>query len=497
MSAFTYTPAPTLARFMRSQAFIRIVSGPVGSGKTTACIMELLRMAQQQPLSSDGVRHSRFVVVRNTFRQLRDTTIKSVHEFIPPGVAGKWHASSSTFFLKFGDVESEWMFRALDSPEDASNLLSLEVTGGWLNEAREIDSEIFRPLLGRVGRYPAGKSLPPGVSFRAFVIADTNPPNVGSFWHGMMETPPVSELAELLGLPAGSKVVETFRQPSGLSPQAENMENLPKGYYQRMVALADEKGEEWLKVHVHGEYGADQHHLPVYPEFRRQMHVATSHLTAITARPLVLSFDWGRTPACVAMQIDANSRYNILAEWFVEGTSVDAFLDYLMPQLRGRFPDHLPSNYVCIGDPAGRQRAQAQDITCFEIARNHGLLVRDGPQAPETRIGSVRRLLTRLLPDGSPALRIDPSCRILIAGFEGDYRFKRVRTTDDITATPDKNKASHLHDALQYGVAYHEAPTMRGGKARDSSTQPRQPRQPGGPSHAVVTDWGSSALWRP
>jgi hypothetical protein len=38
-----YTAPPTLARFMKSNAFGRIAAGPVGSGKTTACIVELLR----------------------------------------------------------------------------------------------------------------------------------------------------------------------------------------------------------------------------------------------------------------------------------------------------------------------------------------------------------------------------------------------------------------------------------------------------------------------
>jgi hypothetical protein len=33
---------------MKSEAFGRICAGPVGSGKTTACVMEVLRRCMQQ-----------------------------------------------------------------------------------------------------------------------------------------------------------------------------------------------------------------------------------------------------------------------------------------------------------------------------------------------------------------------------------------------------------------------------------------------------------------
>ena len=47
----------------------------------------------------------------------------------------------------------EFLFRALDKPDDIKKLLSLEVTGGWLNEAREIPKAIMDMLIGRLGLY--------------------------------------------------------------------------------------------------------------------------------------------------------------------------------------------------------------------------------------------------------------------------------------------------------------------------------------------------------
>ena len=38
-------PGNTLARFLRSNAFVRGIRGPIGSGKSTACCIEILRRA--------------------------------------------------------------------------------------------------------------------------------------------------------------------------------------------------------------------------------------------------------------------------------------------------------------------------------------------------------------------------------------------------------------------------------------------------------------------
>ena len=67
---FTAPDGTILAKFMASDAYGRIIAGPVGSGKTTACIMELLRRAIEQEPASDGIRYSRFAVVRQTLKQL-------------------------------------------------------------------------------------------------------------------------------------------------------------------------------------------------------------------------------------------------------------------------------------------------------------------------------------------------------------------------------------------------------------------------------------------
>ena len=94
--AIDYRPPPTVRRFMRSSAFVRACVGPLGSGKSSGCVMEILRRATQQAPSPDGVRHTRFAVIRNTQPQLKDTTRKTFEQWIPPDI-GRWHEQEFTF----------------------------------------------------------------------------------------------------------------------------------------------------------------------------------------------------------------------------------------------------------------------------------------------------------------------------------------------------------------------------------------------------------------
>ena len=80
MKAINYNAPPTCGRFMQSKAFGRLLAGPVGSGKTTACIFELLRRACEQAPSHDGKRYTRFAIVRQTLKQLKDTVLKDITE---------------------------------------------------------------------------------------------------------------------------------------------------------------------------------------------------------------------------------------------------------------------------------------------------------------------------------------------------------------------------------------------------------------------------------
>lgn len=230
-----YAAPDTVGRFMDSDDFVRVIVGPVGSGKSSGCIMEILRRAREQAPGPDGLRRTRFAIIRNTYPELRDTTRKTFEQWVPDAL-GRWHEVPFTFHMRFGDVDCEVLFRALDRPGDIKKLLSLELTGAYINEAREVPREVFEVLQTRVGRYP---SKAQGGPTWFGIWGDTNPWPVGHWAHELFNTGK---------LPPGHAI---FEQPDGLGPDAENVENLPDGYYDR---LCNGKDSEWVEEYVRGKY---------------------------------------------------------------------------------------------------------------------------------------------------------------------------------------------------------------------------------------------------
>src|SRR5258706_6571001 len=183
-------PGPVAGRFMASDAFIRAIMGPIGSGKTTACIFVMLQsMQRQKPGSMYGIRRARWAVIRNTYPELKTTTIYSWHQWVPETM-GKWQSEGPPTHvvpIKFGNGdrgELEVIFLALDRPEDVRKLLSLELTGAWINEAREVPGEVLSHLQGRVGRYPPAAD---GGASWSGIIMDTNPPDTDSWFYTKFE----------------------------------------------------------------------------------------------------------------------------------------------------------------------------------------------------------------------------------------------------------------------------------------------------------------------
>ena len=141
----------TVFNFLQSNAFVRGMLGPVGSGKSYACAAEImLRAVKQKPSPVDGIRYTRFAIVRNSYPMLKTTTIKTWLELFPENTFGPmlW-TPPITHHIRLpsrGDasgIDCEVIFLALDQPKDVRKLLSLELTGAWVNEARELPKAVI------------------------------------------------------------------------------------------------------------------------------------------------------------------------------------------------------------------------------------------------------------------------------------------------------------------------------------------------------------------
>ena len=145
--SINYTPSKTLEPFLLCNAFVSLISGPVGSGKSSAAMLKIAYHAAKMRKGRDGVRRSRAVIVRNTNQMLSDATIPTFMTWFPEGPAGSFARTDKRFFLRFDDVECEVLFRGLDDANDVRRLLSLECSFGILDEYREIHPDIFLSLI--------------------------------------------------------------------------------------------------------------------------------------------------------------------------------------------------------------------------------------------------------------------------------------------------------------------------------------------------------------
>jgi hypothetical protein len=431
---FNYDDVPTVRRFALSDKRIRGIMGPFGSGKSSGCLMEIVRRGHMQTPNADGIRRTRWGIVRNSYRQLLDSTVKTVHDWFPPGKFGVWKITEHEYTITaFDGVEITLLFRALDRPEQMSNLLSVEYTGAWLNEAREIPREIFEAIDGRIGRFPPERAE--GCTWKG-IIMDTNPPDDSSWWYKFFEEERPSNAV-------------LFKQPSGLSPQAENLRNLPKGYYRE---LAKGKSQQFIDVYVHGKYGYSYTGKPVFEaNFNDSTHISATVLDPIPGIPLSLGFDFGLNPTCVIGQYTGKGQLRIIDEYVSDSMGLQQFcLNVLVPALHAVYPGYQVLGGG--GDPSGKSRSPTDEQTCYQILRMKDINIRNIQPAKTNayvpRFGAVDHFLTRMV-GGEPGLIISPACRYLRKGFNGAYQRKSLGH-GLFSDEPDKNIVSHPMEALQY-----------------------------------------------
>lgn len=494
-----YTATPTLARFHNSAAFVRIVRGPIGSGKSVgAGCFELFRLACGQRPNKRGIRQTRMVIVRNTLPELRTTTMKTWKSWFPPGDPKKNPGTFGPFSgqppythmisydLPDGTkAEMEAIFLALDVPEDVKKLLSLECTAIWFNEAREIHKDHVDAGTGRAGRFPSVKD---GGCTRKAIIMDTNPPNE-EHWLAEFEPEP----------PEGW---EFFVQPGGLEPDAENLENLnqPDNWEELTLEQRREHGRryyldmipgkdpEWVNVYIHNQFGTIVRGVPVYQaNWNRKIHLAAEPIPIRAKVPVTIGIDCsGRHPAVVYLQPVGRGRWQPVRELCImdqKGMGAENFTRYFVDDLKKHFPDS-PIDEIW-GDPAGNAPAQNDENTYFDILnrelRKYGLRAKASPglRFPD-RFEAVVWMLSTLV-DGEPMLEISPECKVLAQGFHGKYMFKEINTAGGGTRVDDrpvKNLWSNPHDALQYAAC---GIRMRSGDFK----QNRRPAK----VHHLSTNW--------
>jgi len=470
-------PGEIIKTFMKDDSFFRGVRGPVGSGKSVSCCIEIFRRALKQKPSPDGKRKSRWAVIRNTNPQLKTTTIKTWLDWFPENSFGNFmYSVPFTHNIHVGDVELEVIFLALDRPEDVKKLLSLELTGVWINEAREIPKSIVDACTMRVGRFPSMKDG--GPSWYG-VIADTNAPDEDHWWSIMSGEVPVpdhmnQEESLMLVKPDNWQF---FVQPPGmiekkeddkiksyeLNSSAENIQNVTPNYYPNIIRG---KSKSWIDVYVLNRLGTIEDGKLVYGSFREDVHIADDEID-FAPTTVYIGLDFGLTPSAVFGQKLPDGRWLILHELVCFDIGTVKFGELLKHEIIKHCAD---KDLKIFGDPAGDFRAQTDETTPFQILRQQGIQAFPAPSNDVgLRIESVEAALNRMV-DGKAGFLLNKTCKSLRKGFLGGYHYRRIQTSGErYEDKPNKNKFSHVHDALQYLM-------LGAGEGRSLTVGPAKPQ---------------------
>lgn len=479
---YDYGDVPTIWEFSQdNRSLMRGLMGPFGSGKSSGCVMEVVKRAREQKPGRDGVRRTRWAVIRNTNRELDDTTLVTWFHWIKEGQFGYYEKTPRNFILqmKLEDgtyAEAEVLFRPLDKPDDVENLMSLELTGAWFNEVRHIPKLIWDTMLGRVGRYP---SIKDGGPTWFGIFGDTNPPDIDHWFYNLFEEDKPRTCPECRNPDGGAvmfirddpkdyskplycpncgrseeegiPMTAIYKQPSGRSPQAENLRNLQKGYYSNLMIGKD---QGWITVYVDGKYGYVRDGKPVYVNWSDHFHLAPKDMEPHRSYPLICGYDCtGRNHAWVVNQWLPNGRFHTYDEIFMEDTDVRTFLsEAVKPFMNSKYAG-MPIRVI--GDPAGKTRSDTDSSNAYKEALLQKIMIHPAySNAWDARYGAINRLLIGAPIEGKGRYQLNPRCKMLHKGFLGEYRLERIMVVgqERYKDRPVKNRVAHLHDALQYAA---------------------------------------------
>jgi len=426
--------------------------GPLGSAKTVTSCQKLMQAMINQAPNPQGIRPTRFYAIRNTYSDLLTTTAKDwleLYRELGTYAEGSKKPPIHTLDFDLEDgttVNSEVVFLALDRPDHIKKLRGSQVTAFWLNEIKELHKAVVDMADLRHGRYPSMAAGGVNPTWHG-MIGDTNACDEDHWYYDLAENVHPEDW-------------NFHRQPGGLlqegeefvaNPAAENINNLPEGYYTRGM---QGKARDWIKINLCNEYGFVMDGKPVYPEYVDSVHCMDANYIPNRELPIILGADFGRTPACALLQFDpAMGRYYGFDEFVTNDMSAVLFAPELKLFLDREYPGFKFN--IGWGDPSGDHKGQATEDTPLKILRAHGIpFVGTTTNNPLIRRASIVNPMRRLCMDGKPAFMVSPKAKMWRKGLAGGFCYKRKQIAGDerYHDEPDKNEYSHVCEAGEYAL---------------------------------------------
>jgi hypothetical protein len=437
----TYLPGATPDRAHRTRQRVQYYWGPIRTGKSTSACWEIYFSCERA--AAAGI-SARWIVLRDTYRNLEDTTLKTFLGCFPEGAAGRiTQATPVDFALKTEDgTEHEILFRHGQTAADASSFLSAEYAGVFLEEVAPafnpsgivspgIAEEVFDMALGRL--------VQKGIEHPQMIMTSNPPPM--QHWASRR----IIDLAE-------EKLTENNWGHYWFPPE-ENAGNIRAGFYEELLKVWP---EEMIRRFVKGERIAIYPGLPIFQkDFSERLHVRPD-IKPVRGLPIILCVDSsGLAPAALFTQVDHKGRWLWLKE--IQGGFIDGKLSEQIGARRfaqmckavaaADFPGcSFASGW---GDPFRlTAKLEENEKSWQQYFRSEGFAINAGVRSITDRIEGIRERLNIII-EGDPGLLVSKKgCPLSIEGFSGGYRWGLDQLANRVLGRePVKDIFSHTMDA--------------------------------------------------
>ena len=487
---------------------LRGVMGPPGSGKSVFNLMEIIFCAIRQRPDRNGVRRSRWLIVRETYGQLEDSVIKSMNDWYPKEWGGISLVKPQRGFFRFKTpnksmydaqdrtrpptsewdgtwVEVEILFRAIGSEDEVTKLDSVEFTGAWLNEVGDIPRAAVMKAIERVGRFPSVVDVPHvlncpedearmengeyredailvrgGATFPS-ILMDLNPPDEGSwiipwFEAGYADAGVDDDGNEMLGVerslflkqPAAvyeEVNPETKEITYRLNPKADNLINLHKNQYSTQLAsLLSLKDYATIQSRLMMRYRTSLSGRPVWPMFDSDEHIAKDTLRPHYGTTVLIGYDTSGFTPAVVMGQFYKGCLEIQYANYGVGVGLQEFFEVFISQVLATEYPGCKAFAIC--DPSDR-RDNISGVSPVEWLNKNGIEAIKAPGNNEFkgRVDSVANMLT-----ARNRIKFSPELTDMLDAMRGKYKYAEARVGGSREKVyqnrPDKRATSPYSD---------------------------------------------------
>ncbi|KKL96014.1 hypothetical protein LCGC14_1848720 [marine sediment metagenome] len=442
--AVHFYPTATVSRFILSDAFLNLLMGPRGEGKTTGGLFKPIFMAQRLP---EKVLPIRMAVVRDTWTNLDRSVLDTIRECEAKDlVEVQWLKDGTQAILEGGLVHL--FFFGMEHSKDINKLQGFGIGALWIEEpapAADLSFGVSPEVLG-VGVTSLRQQGVPH-----WVQITMNPPDEDHWTLAVGD-----KVRELLDeKPVKNAECRFFNIPKGENPYI----TFEKRERDQIYLLSIGRGDLVSRL-VEGKVGQIILGEQLMPEYGDDVHVAKKPLPILRGVEIVRLWDFGLNPTCVWTQVSPLGHWHILG--CVRGDNIG--LEQLIESQVGPWESfflHDPTDWMFrdIIDPAGYQREQSSSER--SAATTLIDMLNAAPEAGAIewaeRKDSLKAILRRSGKGGTKMFLVDPDCKIIRRALRGGAHYPKDALGRVTPTLQSYKKASGIHshpmDCLMIGAA--------------------------------------------